>query len=108
MTARPALSRRLLLGAGAATLAKPALAQAWPSRPITLVVGYPPGGQTDFAARIVQAGISKALGQTVVIENRGGAGGNLGLEAVLRARPDEHTARDRLPRHSDRRRAGDR
>ncbi|RKK05193.1 tripartite tricarboxylate transporter substrate binding protein [Pseudoroseomonas wenyumeiae] len=91
MTARPTLSRRLLLGAGAAALAKPALAQAWPSRPITLVVGYPPGGQTDFAARIVQAGISKALGQPVVIENRGGAGGNLGLEAVLRSRPDGYT-----------------
>lgn len=91
MSSRHALSRRLLLGGSVAALAAPAYAQTWPSRPITLVVGYPPGGQTDFAARIVQNGISQALGQPVVIENRGGAGGNLGLEAVLRARPDGYT-----------------
>ena len=90
--ARP-LSRRLALGAGlGASLALPAGAQApWPTRPITLVVGFPPGGQTDFAARIVQPGLGTALGQTVVIENRGGAGGNLGTEAVMRARPDGYT-----------------
>jgi len=91
MSPRHALSRRLLLGSSIAALAAPAYAQSWPSRPITLVVGYPPGGQTDFAARIVQNGISQALGQPIVIENRGGAGGNLGLEAVLRARPDGYT-----------------
>jgi tripartite-type tricarboxylate transporter receptor subunit TctC len=56
-----------------------------------VVVGFPPGGQTDFAARILQPGLSQALGQTVVIDNRGGAGGNLGTEAVLRARPDGYT-----------------
>ena len=91
MSPRHALSRRLLLGGSIAALAAPAYAQTWPSRPITLVVGYPPGGQTDFAARIVQNGISQALGQPIIIENRGGAGGNLGLEAVLRARPDGYT-----------------
>lgn len=91
MPSRHMLSRRLLLGGAMGALAAPAFAQAWPSRPITLVVGYPPGGQTDFAARIVQNGISQALGQPVVVENRGGAGGNLGLEAVLRARPDGYT-----------------
>ncbi|MBU8546633.1 MULTISPECIES: Bug family tripartite tricarboxylate transporter substrate binding protein [Roseomonadaceae] len=91
------ISRRGLLGLGttlAATgLAAPRLATAetWPSRPITLVVGYPPGGQTDFAARIVQPGLARALGQSVVIENRGGAGGNIGTEAVIRARPDGYT-----------------
>ncbi|TPG52384.1 tripartite tricarboxylate transporter substrate binding protein [Roseomonas nepalensis] len=94
--ARP-LSRRLALGAGlglGAGLALPIAARAqapWPSRPITLVVGFPPGGQTDFAARMVQPGLGTALGQTVVIENRGGAGGNLGTEAVMRARPDGYT-----------------
>jgi len=51
MSPRHALSRRLLLGGSVAALAAPAYAQGWPSRPITLVVGYPPGGQTDFAAR---------------------------------------------------------
>lgn len=91
MSSRHALSRRLLLGGSVASLSAPAFAQAWPSRPITLVVGYPPGGQTDFAARIVQNGISQALGQPIVVENRGGAGGNIGLEAVLRARPDGYT-----------------
>ena len=91
--ARP-LSRRLVLGAAATGLALPFAARAqapWPSRAITLVVGFPPGGQTDFAARMVQPGMSTTLGQTVVIENRGGAGGNLGTEAVLRARPDGYT-----------------
>ena len=86
-------SRRALLGTAVAGLAAPGIAraQAWPSRPITLVVGFPPGGQTDFAARIVQAGMAAALGQPVVIDNRGGAGGNIGTEYVLRARPDGYT-----------------
>ncbi|MFC0386924.1 Bug family tripartite tricarboxylate transporter substrate binding protein [Muricoccus vinaceus] len=86
-------TRRAAIGAGMG-LALPygARAQApWPTRPITLVVGFPPGGQTDFAARMVQPGLGTALGQTVVIENRGGAGGNLGTEAVMRARPDGYT-----------------
>ena len=63
----------------------------WPTRPVTMVVGFPPGGQTDFAARVVQPGLSAALGQTVVIDNRGGANGNLATEAVLRARADGYT-----------------
>jgi len=97
----PRLSRRgmigaALLGAGALPPARPALAQTaapanWPTRPVTMVVGFPPGGQTDFAARIIQPGLASALGQPVVIDNRGGAGGNLGTEAVLRARPDGYT-----------------
>jgi tripartite-type tricarboxylate transporter receptor subunit TctC len=91
------LRRRDLLATGlgfAGALAMPGLATAqavWPSRPITLVVGFPPGGQTDFAARIIQPGLSAALGQPVVIDNRAGAGGNLGTEMVLRARPDGYT-----------------
>jgi len=87
------LPRRAALGGGLALLAAPTIAraQAWPSRPITLIVGFPPGGQTDFAARVIQPGLSAALGVPVVIDNRGGAGGNLGTEAVLRARPDGYT-----------------
>jgi len=66
-------------------------AGAWPDRPVSWLVGFPPGGQTDFAARMLQAGFSAALGQPVPIENRGGAGGNIGAEAVLRAKPDGYT-----------------
>lgn len=62
-----------------------------PTRPITMIVGFPPGGQTDFAARVIQAGMQNALGVAVVIDNRGGAGGNIGTEAVMRSRPDGYT-----------------
>ncbi len=92
------IGRRAALGtlAGAsAGLAAPGVLRAqqgqYPTRPVTMVVGFPPGGQTDFAARIVQNGLSAALGQPIVIDNRAGAGGNLGTEAVLRARPDGYT-----------------
>lgn len=91
------LHRRNALALGAGVLAAPSIARAqgsaapWPTRPITLVVGFPPGGQTDFAGRVLQNGMQAALGQAVVIDNRGGAGGNLGTEAVMRARPDGYT-----------------
>jgi tripartite-type tricarboxylate transporter receptor subunit TctC len=56
-----------------------------------MIVGFPPGGQTDFAARVIQNGMQTALGVPVAIDNRGGAGGNIGTEAVMRARPDGYT-----------------
>ena len=88
------LSRRQLVGLGlaAATGAVAptgALAQGtWPTRAVTLVVGYPPGGQTDFAGRMVTAGMQTALGQGVVIDNRAGAGGNIGTDYIMKAAPD--------------------
>ncbi|MBD0273573.1 MAG: tripartite tricarboxylate transporter substrate binding protein, partial [Acetobacteraceae bacterium] len=95
---RPALGRRAALGtaaAAAAGLAAPGILRAqgqqYPTRPVTMVVGFPPGGQTDFAARIAAPGLGQALGGTVVVDTKGGAGGNLGTDAVLRARPDGYT-----------------
>jgi len=92
---RPAakgLTRRALLGAGAAALAAPALAQSdWPTRPIRLVVPFAPGGSSDVLARLIQPGLGAALGQPVVVENRSGAGSMLGTEAVARAPADGYT-----------------
>ena len=75
----------------ATTLARPALAQAWPSRPVRLVVPFAAGGGTDVLARILANGLSERLGATVVVENRTGAGGNLGLENVIRAPADGYS-----------------
>ena len=88
--------RDLLLGLGllpAASLVRPrALAQErWPARTVTMVVPFPPGGQADLAARPVAAVLERLLGQSVVVENRGGAGGAVGNAAVARAEPDGHT-----------------
>jgi tripartite-type tricarboxylate transporter receptor subunit TctC len=75
----------------AALLASPALAQDYPTRPITVIVGYPPGGNTDLMARALQPELSRALGQQVVIVNRGGAAGTIGAAEAARARPDGYT-----------------
>ncbi|TEA78368.1 tripartite tricarboxylate transporter substrate binding protein [Allopusillimonas ginsengisoli] len=73
---------------------------AWPERPIRMVVPYPPGGGTDIIARIIQEDLTKQLGQTVVIENRGGAAGMIGTEAVARAEPDGYTMLFTLSSHT--------
>lgn len=69
----------------------PYAAQQFPSRPITLVVPYAPGGNVDISTRILQAGIGPALGQPIIIENRPGGGGTIAGDAVARSAPDGHT-----------------
>jgi tripartite-type tricarboxylate transporter receptor subunit TctC len=71
-------------------MAMPAIApaQAWPARPLRMVIPWPPGGTTDILARIIQPPLSSALGQPVVIENRGGASGAIGTAELLRSAPD--------------------
>ena len=77
--------------------AAPAWAQDWPAKPVRFIVPYPPGGGTDVIARIVQNRLSEALGQTIVIENRGGAGG---IEAAAKSAPDGYTFLFTLSSHT--------
>lgn len=84
----------LLAGGLALLCSAPALAAteaAYPAKPITIVVGYPPGGSTDLMGRLVGAELSTRLGQPVVIENLGGAGGTIGAQKVANAAPDGYT-----------------
>jgi tripartite-type tricarboxylate transporter receptor subunit TctC len=90
------LPRRKFLHLAAGAAALPAIpsiahAQAYPARPVRIIVGFPPGGPTDIAARLIGQSLSERLGQQFVIENRPGAGSNIGTEAVVRAPPDGHT-----------------
>jgi len=76
---------------GLATLSGSAVAQAWPSKPIRMVVNFPAGGVADVVARAVAPGLGEAIGQQLVIENRPGAGGNIGADAVAKAPADGYT-----------------
>lgn len=87
---REALARGLAATAGA-LLPALAQAQAWPSKPITWVVPFTPGGITDTTSRAVARRMGEALGQSIVVENRPGVGGSLGTEQVARAAPDGYT-----------------
>ncbi len=90
------MRRRALLGGmvAAPSIARRAAAQdtaAWPSRPVRLLVGWPPGGSVDILARILQPRLQAALGQTVLVENRPGATGSVGAAEAARSPPDGHT-----------------
>jgi tripartite-type tricarboxylate transporter receptor subunit TctC len=79
------------LAAVASALPRPSLALDYPTRPVRWVVGYPPGGPQDIVARLVGQFLSERFGQQFIIENRSGAGGNIGAEAVINAAPDGYT-----------------
>lgn len=83
--------RSILLGAASAGLAAPAVAQGFPSRPVRLVVPYSAGGGADTTARLIAPKLQEALGQTVVIDNKPGAGGTIGDDFVAKSAPDGHT-----------------
>lgn len=83
--------RRLAVGAASALLSTAVLAQAFPNKPITLVVPNPPGGFVDASARILSDSLAKVTAQPVVVDNRGGGSGNVAYSAVARANPDGYT-----------------
>lgn len=80
-----------LLASAAAASSPWAHAQAWPARPLRIVVPYPPGGFTDVTARLIAQKLQERLGQTVLVENRPGANGIIGVDAVAKAAPDGYT-----------------
>jgi tripartite-type tricarboxylate transporter receptor subunit TctC len=108
MNSLPSRRHALRHTLSAAALALLALANPWaanaqsnyPDKPIRFVVPYPPGGGTDVIARIVQVRLQAALGQNVLIENKGGAGGSLGTDVVAKAAPDGYTVLFTLSSHT--------
>src|SRR5215468_8557406 len=90
------LPRRRILQLAAVSAALPklprgAMAQSYPSRPVRVIVGFPAGGTGDILARLIGQWLSERLGQSFIVENRPGAAGNIGTEAVVRAPPDGYT-----------------
>lgn len=83
--------RSFLVGSLMATLSLGASAQAYPAKPIRLLVGFAPGGAADFVARAMSDSMSKALGQTVIVENRPGAGSSIAADMVAKSTPDGYT-----------------
>ena len=105
------LHRAILAGLAAAAVVaafafpapQPAAADDYPSHPITMIVPYPAGGGVDSMGRLVGQKLSASLGQQVVVENRGGAGGMIGTRDAAKAAPDGYTIGDDADRHQPRR-----
>jgi len=99
-------TRRSVLSSGAASIATAILpsrstfAQSFPSKPIRIIVPFPPGGPADTAVRIVQGGMEKTLGQSIVVENVAGAAGAIGAQRVKQAEPDGYTLLQAASPHS--------
>jgi tripartite-type tricarboxylate transporter receptor subunit TctC len=91
MPAWLAAARRFAAGAALAALALPALGQAWPVKPVRVIVPYPPGGPVDLSARLLAPKLQAALGQPFIVENKPGAGGNIGADFVAKSAPDGYT-----------------
>jgi tripartite-type tricarboxylate transporter receptor subunit TctC len=83
--------RRFNLAVAATLTASPAFAQDWPAKPIRLVVPYPPGGFTDVTARLIGQKLGERLGQTIVVDNKAGANGTIGVAELARSAPDGYT-----------------
>jgi tripartite-type tricarboxylate transporter receptor subunit TctC len=90
-TRRAVLRGAGALALGATGLSRPATAAGWPERPVRIVVPFAAGGPSDLTARLMSDRLREALGQTFIVENRGGAGGNLGITQVARSAPDGYT-----------------
>ena len=86
------LVRKLIVALGMLGFASMiAVAQSWPQKPIRMIVPFPPGGGTDFVGRLVAKHLSQRLGQSIFVENRGGANGTVGLQALMQSNPDGYT-----------------
>ncbi|HEV7578655.1 MAG TPA: tripartite tricarboxylate transporter substrate binding protein, partial [Caldimonas sp.] len=87
------MTKRFLLALAVAVAATPlvAAAQAYPARPIHIVVPFPPGGPTDVLGRVLAQSLGETFGQTVIVDNKVGAAGNIGVDAVAKAAPDGYT-----------------